>query len=214
MKKIIIGVCLSISSLAGFGQKGQQAVSLQLGGMVPTTGMFNEYRPYKPEVSPVAGIAYDVNFTRRLGISVAGLYRYSPEQMGRYSRTTFDDGLIYIDYAYFLEDFSYLEAPVNLALNLDWKETTAFKTYFVLGYTYSRLIHFNVTDSKGKEIPELKPKDFGFQRDFQYLNAGLEIRHNFKEKYVLAFGPNVRFLINEYSDVGYLGFNLKVGRVL
>ncbi|KAA9345969.1 hypothetical protein [Adhaeribacter soli] len=214
MKKIILGLCFCISSLAGFSQKGQQVLGVQFGGMVPTTGMFNEYRPYRPQVSPVAGIAYDVNFTRRVGISVAGLYRYSPEQMGSYSSRIFDDGLGYIHNPYFLKDFSYLEAPVNLALNLDWKETTAFKTYFVLGYTYSRLIHYNVTDSKGKNIPDLIPKHYGLQRDFHYLNAGVEIRHNFKEKYVLAFGPQVRFLINEYSDVGYLGFNLKVGRVL
>jgi hypothetical protein len=192
MKKTFLLVFALLFSGVGFAQKGQQTIGLQLGGIISAT-IIDGYDYNRPVPSPLAGIFYDWNFSRRMGVSTAVHFRNNYAKQYCIICLPEDDDDVWIS-------TSYLEMPVNFALNLDSKETAKWKTYFLLGYTFSRTL----TDKEG----------YNFELDNHYLNAGFEVRHTFNEKYNLALSPDFRALILETLDAGYFGFNLKVGRNL
>lgn len=212
MKKLLLFLSLILLSQVGFAQKGQQAIGFKIGGMVPTKDLYNQQNNLTPRILPTAGVYYDWNFSQQLGISTGIFYRKETLKIN-----TGSDICICLpgnswNYSRLESHYSYLELPVNLALNLNTNENTAWKSYFLVGYTYSRLILIKAKLAGKTIYPE--PADYGIKKNYNYLNAGFEIRYNLNDKYTLGFGPNARFLLSESQDVGYFGFSFKIGRIL
>ncbi|WP_191906886.1 outer membrane beta-barrel protein [Adhaeribacter soli] len=212
MKKAMLLLALVLTSGFGFAQKGQQTVGLLMGVNRLTYFEFydNEFRdgPFtESEFSPLAGVYYDYNISNRLGINLATRFLVS--------KTEYDcSECRFIDAPAFplksITKLSYLEIPVNLALNLNKKETASWKSYVLFGYTHSRLIQAKRTDlSTGKEEKLDISADF---RTNHYLNAGYEVRHTIKDKYELAFNPYFQFDFLGAPTRNFLGLQVKIGK--
>jgi hypothetical protein len=214
MKKAFGLICSLFFSFTCFAQKGQQSIGLST-GLNNTLNLdyareFGTYQTFQESFfSPFAGIYYDHDLTSRLGISLSVRYlaanaEYNCEECR------------FID----APDFplrakirsSYLEVPVNLTINLNKRELPAWRSYFVLGYTYSRLLQVKRTDlSNGNEEFLMLYAD---QLNQQYLNVGYEVRRKIKENYIMALSPYFRYQFSGNPERHNVGLQLKFGRSL
>ena len=203
MKKFLILLLLFSLYKTSFAQKGQQTFGLLVGSEFTTPGQSDLFMEREPIFSYTGGVYYDLNFSRRFGFNIAPSQRVSEQKI--------------YDFCVFCSDFfteysvHRIELPVNFTLNLDSKETAKWKSYFSIGYTYSYL--FLVRDKTSGDFMNLN-EQFWIDRNDHYVQAGLEVRHNFSENYTLAINPVTRFQIDQ--EVGNLAFglNFKVGRIL
>ena len=109
----------------GFAQKGQHTLGLQAGTVMNAKYFLDGVKESKPVFTPITGIYYSWNFSRRLGLSSSALYR---------RKTMVYEGFYYIpedeNKNTFKKTLSFLEVPLNLTVNLDQKANSAWKTLF------------------------------------------------------------------------------------
>ena len=159
--------------------------------------------------SPLAGFYYTNDLTNRLGVNLE--VRYLAKKV-----TYNCQECRFIDAPNFplrgKVRSSYFEVPVNLTINLNKNEAPSYRSYFILGYTYSRLLQIKRTDLSNGNTDLIEP--LADQLNHHYINTGYELRHKLNENYIVAFNPYFRFHLKGNPDRHNVGFQLKFGRVL
>jgi hypothetical protein len=201
MKKLVFCFLLVHISINSFAQKGQQVLGLQAGAFSREGNMDG--------LSGSGGIFYSYNFSNHLGVEAAIIYRQ-------------ENGEGFIDWSFFspnatIQYFNYkarfLEFPLNLSVNLNKRETAAWKTNILVGGTYSYFYGQTLQDpSNGQDIsiPFLENISYGYS----YGNFGLEVKHNLGQKYQMALNPGLRVGLFETYSQSFIYLQLKIGRVL
>jgi len=208
MKKIILLFLGLWFYQNGWAQKGQKVIGFNLGSVFPAGGKFDQFNQELPDLANISGVFFDWNFSRQAGISVAANYQFS---------TQIRKDLCFIclenpDYRYYYAD---LQVPVNVALNLARKQIAAWKTYFLIGYTFSYQAatwRKNLETNGGLEFLAADP--YWLNNSSHFINVGLDIRHTFGTNFSLGISPFARVLLSNETGLPYFGLNLKAGKVL
>ncbi|MBK0404768.1 outer membrane beta-barrel protein [Adhaeribacter sp. BT258] len=210
MKKAILLILGVFSAEFAFSQKGEQTLGIQFGASALKVKQVGINNKYESKVFPLGGIYYDYAFSKRLGISTGLQVR------------TFEEKQVYrfFDYSPFHGknklQYTHLDIPINLMVNLSFLETQAWKPYLLVGYNYSRLIYRKTTNFHSGAISK-GFTDFNSVWQGHYLHAGLEVRHALSEKFMLAINPGFCLDLNSgnyYNEQhqSFLYLKLKFGR--
>ena len=209
MKKLFWLVYYFALNATVFAQKGQHALGITLSSSIATQGLGNsETGEFQVPISPSGGVYYDWNFSRKIGLNMGANFRIETQRVTGFCFNCFGSGQ-------FKYIYQTVEFPVNLAINLNGKETADVKMYFLAGYTYSYLLSFVGKDLQ-YDVEYDYMEQFGVLRNNHFLNLAFEGRHNIKDKYTVGFSPFARILLSQPLEGGtsYVGLALKFGRII
>ncbi|MFC5270438.1 outer membrane beta-barrel protein [Adhaeribacter terreus] len=210
MKKAVLIILGVFSAEFAFSQKGEHTLGIQFGANASKVKQVGVKDKYETKVFPLGGVFYDIALSKRLGISTGLQVR------------TFEENRDYrfFDYSPFHGEnvlkYTYLDLPLNLMVNFNFRETQAWKPYLLFGYNYSRLIYRKTTNLHSGAISK-GFTDFHSVWQAHYLHAGLEVHHALSEKFMLAINPGFCFNLdpdsfyNEQHE-SFVYLKLKFGR--
>ncbi|GEM_PF-6524091 len=178
LKIYILGVFLMLG-YSGFSQKGSQSFGLEYS---KNAYLLNDLPLLNAGYG--IGLAYEWQFTRRLGLR-SGL-TYANYKLYR-SRPFF-----IIEPANYWSVYStnYLEIPLDITINLDYFEDSKQKGFFVIGYGIGTNISSSLLeehDGKLEEFAKLE-RIIGSESLLFKGRVGLKFEHQVKTKFKISWG--------------------------
>jgi opacity protein-like surface antigen len=181
MKYFITILLFSFSIASAVGQQGRHNIGLSFGPNWTLGGSTEEV--YSGTTN---GVDYEYRFSERWGAQIGINYLQLNLEAGQSSIILPSDVLTRPGKTELAID--YIEIPLLLSLDLNTKDDARFKPYVLVGYSLARVVraskkeYFNSGIESGNA--NLKPED----KTRHFLNAGLELRYHFLEKFSVSLG--------------------------